>query len=134
MRLYPKKLNNIEELNAEKQLLQSQIEQIDPDGWFSLKVKDKASAAANTDTKQPFGGSIVNSLLDAGGIDMLLQLLPLFKSKTKKKEPEKNKEDDKPNLLIRAGVEFVGGYLKWKAIELSYKGLKKILTKRNKKA
>ncbi len=124
MRLYPKKLNSTEELMAEKQALQAQISLIDPDGIFSLKVDEKVKARA---TEKKSTANILGSLLGLDTIDIVLKMLPLITGSKKNKTSPKG-----PNILVKAGFEFIGGYLKWKAIELSYKGIKKLIGVRKK--
>ncbi len=124
MRLYPKKLNSTEELMAEKQALQAQISLIDPDGIFSLKVDEKVKARV---TEKKSTANILGSLLGLDTIDIVLKMLPLITGSKKNKTSPKG-----PNILVKAGFEFIGGYLKWKAIELSYKGIKKLIGVRKK--
>ncbi|MDR3680080.1 MAG: hypothetical protein P4L41_08950 [Flavipsychrobacter sp.] len=126
MRLYPKKLNGIDELMAEKLILEAQIGMIDPDGIFSLKVNQKAKVAdAVTEKKSTV--NMLGGLLGLDSIDLILKMLPLITGGKKTAAVKKG-----PNILVKAGFEFIGGYLKWKAIELSYKGIKKLISTRKK--
>ena len=45
--------------------------------------------------------------------------------------PKKRKKGRNPLKVV--AVEFIGGYLKWKAIELSYKGIRYLIKKRREK-
>jgi len=128
MRLYPKKLNSTAELMAEKQLLKLRLQQIDGDGMLSLKPRKKTDAEPAKKNE----GNLLGDILGSGTvIDIALKLLPML---TGKSGVNKTTEKKGPNLLVKGLIEFGGGYLKWKAIELSYKGLKSLISKSKKNA
>ncbi len=141
MRLYPKKLRNVEDLKREKQKLLKESRQLDKEDFLSL---DGILGKGKTDKD----GN------DAAGIGSLLDLLPVSnplvslgvkmagkllsgKGKSKEKdrdraEPVRGDKEDK-SWIKSIAVEFIGGYLKWKAIELSFNGIKHLIKKRKDK-
>ncbi len=131
MKLYPKRLNNASDLRAEKLLLQYKLEHLDADGMLSLKPGLKKTVAS--DKKNP--GNMLGEILGTGSIvDIALKLLPLLTGKGSNRVVEQKVQKKGPNILVKGLVEIGGGYLKWKAIELSYKGLKKLLSRPKKNA
>ena len=134
MRLYPKKLRNIHDLEREKKLLLKQTRRMDKDDLFSLdglttgkkkgKVKEEKSSASFVDML-PISNPVISTLLSL-----------LEKRLLKKSDKEAYLEYASPvlgkkhkSILAKIAKEFVLGYLKWKAIELSYKGAKVIVKK-----
>ena len=134
MRLYPKRLRNIEDLEREKKRLLKESKRMEEEGFLSL-------------------GSIVNNKADKDGSDSgLLDLLPISNplvtvliklvkqrffnkdnnSKTGNTVPGAE-EKRRKNPLKSIAVEFIGGYLKWKAIELSYEGMRLLIKRRKEK-
>jgi hypothetical protein len=134
MRLYPKKLRNIEDLEREKKLLRKESRDLDIDSLFSV---DGILGKKNKDKDD--GGSLFDFLpVSNPVVDLLVKFV---QKKLAKKNgdsgasyappPEKKKKGK--NLLKTVAVEFIGGYLKWKAIELSYKGIRHLIKKRKEK-
>ena len=129
MKLYPKKLRGIEDLEKEKKLLVRQSRQLEKEDFLSLenlttgkkkgKEKDESSAASLIDLL-PISNPYVKM-----GLDFLVKRFTAAR-KEKKEAPAQNTAPHKSKLRAIA-IEFIGGYLKWKAIELSYKGIKLII-------
>ena len=139
MRLYPKKLRNIDDLELELKSLQKQARKLDKEELLSLegltgggkkKPKDK-------EEEERGGGSIVDMLPISNPIvSTLLSLVEkrLLSNKSSSKQPKAAYIADAvagkgKSILFKVAKEVIGGYLKWKAIELSYKGAKKIAKK-----
>jgi len=129
MRLYPKKLRGIEDLEKEKKLLLRQSRQLEKEDFLSLdnltagkkKSKDKDdSPAASLVDLLPISNPFVKM-----GLDFLVKRFTASR-KERKEAPSQNTAPHKSKLKAIA-IEFIGGYLKWKAIELSYKGIKLII-------
>ena len=115
MALYSKKLRSIEDLEREKKLLQKERVRIEEEGFLSVE------------------GIFKNKGKEASGAASLLDLIPVSHPvadilirfvKNKLSQKESNSQED--NTAI-------GGYLKWKAIELSYKGVRHLIKKRKEK-
>ena len=134
MALYSKKLRSIEDLEREKKLLQKERVRIEEEGFLSVE------------------GIFKNKGKEASGAASLLDLIPVSHPvadilirfvKNKLSQKESNSQEDntasrtkKKNSkgpLKSLAVEFIGGYLKWKAIELSYKGVRHLIKKRKEK-
>ncbi len=136
MRLYPKKLRNIEDLEQEKKLLRKESSNLDIDTVLSfdgILGKKKKGKETNGDSSLldflPVSNPLVSLLvkfvqqkLAKGGNNPKATYTPQAEQKKQGKNPIKS-----------IAIEFIGGYLKWKAIELSYKGLRHLIKKRKKK-
>ena len=156
MSLYPKKLSNVEELRREQAQLKKQIEKMSFTDVFSI---DNLVGSGAQPGEKKEKNKAANEADDSAGSkwDFVLELLPMaypllepamnmakekvfsfFKSgskKTKKMQTEEgvNNEEKGGNIVRDVALEILTGYLKWKAIELSYKGIKLIIKKRNEK-
>jgi hypothetical protein len=127
MRLYPKKLRSLADLEREKQLLLKKNRQLDDEeflpGVEGLMTKG-ASAGALLDIL-PISNPLVSQVVK----------VVIGRLGKKDKEPKvapvaERRKNGKDSLIKKAAIEFVGGYLKWKAIELSFKGIKYLVKKR----
>lgn len=132
MRLYPKKLRNINDLEKEKKLLQKEARRMEEDGFLSM---DTLFSKKN-------GKEENFSLLDFlpvsnPAVDILVKLIKQRfsakedHSKAGAANSKEKKQGNNPLKVI--AFEVIGGYLKWKAISLSFKGIKYILKKRKEK-
>ncbi len=136
MKLYPKKLRSIDDLEQEKQILRKEIKQLDKEQFLSLDGLLGKKGSKGEDT----GIDVLSTVLDFLPISnpVVSQVVKLAVGWFSKKEdvpksgPWKEDTVKKPgkSLLQKAAIEFIGGYLKWKAIELSFKGIKYIIKKR----
>lgn len=144
MRLYPKRLNNLAELKQEKMLLKEQREQMDLEHLFT---NGGMNAEAGKDEGMGAGSGLLGMALSLLGSESLFgaaikhlpSIFSLFSKKKTKQQAYKNsktvaEENEKHPSLIMKVVKEVGlGYLKWKAIELGFKGIKKIINSRKQK-
>ncbi|HXS38070.1 MAG TPA: hypothetical protein VN721_15310 [Flavipsychrobacter sp.] len=122
MRLYPKRLNGLEDLKREKQILSYIKKQTEDEDFFP-----KIQLGSKKSSKGIF--SVISSLLSSEsglekGIALAGPLMGLFKSRRNKKKAKEeyraNKEPHK-NVFKSFLIGFVTGYLKWKAIEAAAK-------------
>ena len=137
MRLYPKKLRNIEDLERERKLLLKESKRMDEEEFLSLE------GILGSKKKGSDGNDGIGSLLDYlpvsnPMVSMLIKLVQ--KRRSKKADPPsrsytaKSEESKKGKSILKtAAIEVIGGYLKWKAIELSYKGISHLIKKRKEK-
>ncbi len=127
MKLYNKQLNSIEELRREKQKLKADLNSADKQGLFSLDDvlpgKNKNNGKADNDGGGLDIAGIATGLLSSlGNKDTLLSVgLPLLKVAGNQLEKGVVKK-----ILKEVGL----GYIKWKAIELSIKGIKHLVDKK----
>ena len=126
MRLYPKKLRSVADLEREKQLLRKESKQLDNEEFLSVDgLMGKSGGGGSLIDMLPISNPIVSQVVKivAGRLTR--------KAKAPKAAPRAEYgEEKKDSLLKRGAVEFIGGYLKWKAIELSYKGIRYLIKKR----
>ncbi len=136
MRLYPKKLRNVEDLEREKKLLRKETRRLEDEEFLSL------DSIFNKKSKDNEGGGFA-SLLDLLPVSNPLvgTFINLIKQRISKKADKPRQDTDNSSdskkkgksPLKKIAVEVIGGYLKWKAIELSFKGIKHLVKKRKEK-
>lgn len=131
MKLYKKKLRSVSELEQEKMRLKAAMSDIEKDSLFTVEgIVEEAT-------------SDISKKLDTTGLPGMLQdtLMPALSSvlgndstlgSTKKKKDKKSSKRGS-GLIGTVAKEFLGGYLKWKAVELSFKGIKMVISKQKKK-
>lgn len=157
MSLYPKKLRNVEELELEQLRLKKQLDKLNDQDIFQdmfsvgniLGSFKKGSGGKSSDGEESAAGGGIMSIA-MGLLPMAQPLLGSAMEMVKAKilnmgadKPKKEKLKNSPDAeskkekkkegksMVRAVVfELVTGYLKWKAIELSYKGAKYLIAKR----
>lgn len=138
MKVYSRKLHNLEDLENERKKLLKQQRQLDKEPFLSLD---------SITTRKKDGDK-------SGGVGALLGLIPLSspvigfigrlvkRQLTRKKDPVYKAAEYSHNIPGRAkgknmlrtvAIDVVSSYLKWKAIELSIKGAKKLIDKRREK-
>ena len=135
MKLYPKKINSLDELLKEKQRLKKEMLHT---GLVSFTLHDivsetnhsKEEVAQEQSPPKEDQDDILNSILSILGensaIAPLLEIVsPLIKKYTGK---QINK------IVIGVAKEVVVGYAKWKAVELSIKGVQWLIHNRKKKS
>ena len=135
MRLYPKKLRTVEDLEREKKLLLKESKRIEEEGFLSIegifnnKGDKEESGVASLLDFIPVSNPLVGML-----IKLARQKLSDKKNNPKVEATEDNSKKKKgKNPLKAVAFEVIGGYLKWKAIELSYKGIRNLVKKRKEK-
>jgi hypothetical protein len=122
MKLYSKRLNNLEELKREKHVLKYALKQSKSEDWLNLDSILKTNKdEKNTESAAEAGilGSIISGLGSKSLFNTVLAMAPplitmMSKSGSKKK---------KSSFIERAAKDVILGYIKWKAIELGYKGV-----------
>jgi len=139
MRLYPKKLRNIQDLEREQKLLRKQSKKLEKEEFLSL------DGLLNSKKEKSKGQDVIGSVIDMLPISnplikLGLKILQGRLSENGNSEAKKKAKAAPPittalhkSKLRAIAFEFIGGYLKWKAIELSYKGIRYYLKKRKEK-
>ncbi len=153
MSLYPKKLSNIEELRREQAQLRKQLDKLSFEDVFSMD--SLLGREKNTEKKE---SKVVAEAEETGGgkWDFVLELLPMaypllesvvnmakdkfFGLFTAKPKQGKKGDTDGDSIARQGGsivktvaLEILTGYLKWKAIELTYKGARHLIKKQQQK-
>ncbi len=135
MRLYPKKLRGIEDLERERKLLLKESRRMDDEGVLSM---DGVLGKKKKDGEEKEGGGSLIDLLPVS--NPVVNLLVKFIQRKLAQKANAPKQQfasageatvKRKHPLKAFAIEFIGGYLKWKAIELSYKGIR-VLIKRHK--
>ena len=136
MRLYPKKLRNVEDLEREKKLLRKETRRLEEEEFLSL---DSIFSKKSSEGEQAGFGSLLDFLpvsnpLVGTVINLIKQRLSRKADKPKQdNDNNANKKKKGKSPVKKIAVEVIGGYLKWKAIELSFKGIKHLVKKRKEK-
>jgi hypothetical protein len=136
MGIYPKKLRSVADLEREKKILRARSRKLEDEDFLSLesilgKSKGKEKNSDNEEESSlfdllPISNPIVKMAVKFIGNRLLKKNdnqqsgLDLSFSTAKKKSK---------HFARKVAVEFIGGYLKWKAIELTYKGIRHLLNK-----
>lgn len=149
MKIYPRELHSLKALEQEKRRLQKQLKELDEEEIFSLK----SITGKKDDNSKGGGGFDISSLLGMLPISnpFVTTLLPiiqrrLFKTVEDKLTFKKTKIDKVRTATAvdeqalhhtvmykvkkaagSAAKEVILGYLKWKAIELAYKGTRHLI-------
>lgn len=137
MRFYPKQLHSIQELKREKAALELRRKLTEEDDMFSFgdvipamgkKDKDKTSKE-NKQTGEQDGDGIVEMIsgfLDSFEMGDVLKIVggPIVGLAGKKL---------RNNVVLPVAKELVGGYLKWKAAELSIKAARHFIKAKKEK-
>lgn len=123
MKLYPKKLNSLEELKREKQVLKYARKHSKPEGFMDINIP----RPTKTEEKQSDYLSFVGDLLTSRNAgDMFLTVgLPLLKLVGRKTEK---------SFLKTIVGEVFGGYLKWKVLQMGVRGVRLLVHMQKEKA
>lgn len=145
MQIYPKELRSLKALEREKQKLHKQLQELDDEDFLSFTGKS-GKKQKGEESGNGFDLSSIISMLPISN-PFIATLLPILQRQIFKPGGKKRKaasgmveamESSHPVNKVKKAVFDVGkdvlfGYLKWKAIELSYKGVKKVLRDRREK-
>ncbi|WP_276132367.1 hypothetical protein [Polluticoccus soli] len=122
MRLYPKKLNSLEELKREKQVLKYARKHSKPEGFMDMIPKPSAKEDKQSDILS-FAGDLLTS---RSTIDTLMTLgLPMLKLVGRKTEK---------SFLKTVVGEVFGGYIKWKVLQMGVRGVRLLVHMQKEKA
>jgi hypothetical protein len=128
MKVYPKKLRSVADLEREKRLLRKEAKELDDEPFFGSKDGKKE------------GDGIT------GWLYMLPVANPIISLLTRLIEKKFGQTNTTPAAAAQSDIHFttrkapgvkglaievIGGYLKWKAIQLAYKAAKNAIKKRN---
>ncbi len=138
MKLYPKQLRTLEDLEKEKKRLRKEKRKLDQEDIFSLKgIMGKGDDDDDDDKGGGFDLSSLISMLPIKNplISMGVQMAGRIFSRKKKKAQNEEKDErttskKKPSRVRTIAFEILTGYLKWKAIELTYKATRNYIRKR----
>lgn len=137
MALYHKALNNLEELERERKALKQQLKDIEVEGTSSFSFLNSKNeddthdgySSAGVHTEE--GKNIMDNIMSVAGpllssvVELAFPVLGTKVGKAVKKTVFKSVRNVAGNV--------VGGYLKWKAVELSAKALWKLANRHKKK-
>ncbi len=121
MKLYNRQLKNLEDLRREKHMLQYAVRHTGD--WLSFRELERAAKKPNGG--QTTGAGLIATILSVAGsksiLHTIITLAPSLFTLIKKRSSGGRK---RPNPLGKLATEVIGGYMKWKAIELLYKGIR----------
>lgn len=117
MKLYSRQLNSLDELKQEKKMLKDRLKQTESEGFFSLSD----ILPVSKDGDDGLMSKLTGMLNDADTKELIMSLAgPALGALGNKVEKQ---------TLKKIAKEFLGSYVKWKAIELAYKGVKMLMDK-----
>jgi hypothetical protein len=134
MEFYSRKLHNVDDLEAEKRKLLKKKRHMDKEPFLSLSgVAGKEKKGGGEESSSllsflPVSGPVVSIITKLVSRQFGKRQAPSYKAVF-------NGAAEKPgrNILRSVAMDMVTGYLKWKAIELSIKGVQKLIDKRREK-
>jgi len=115
MKLYHKQLHSLEELKREKHVMKYAVKHTD--GWLSFKEMSKEARPKDAAALGMLG-SVISAVGSKSLFSSALTIVPAILNLMPKKEARKKK-----GVLESLAKEVVLGYLKWKAIQMSYRGV-----------
>jgi len=131
MKLYPKRLRSMDDLERERRALQRELKQMDKEEILSVEgllgKKDRGEGSDVFDTiidMLPVSNPLVKT-----GIGIVKDILKKRNAKAKPTEKKVPHEKKGPGIVARAAREFIGGYIKWKVVELSFKALRYLVNR-----
>lgn len=151
MRMYPKEIRSLKELEQEKKRLQKQLKELDEQELFSMDSLFGGGSKKKDAGEDAGGGFDISSLISMIPISspIIKTILPLVQGRImgmfQKKTPAATEQTASSssaaptpgqkvkNAALAVGKEVLLGYLKWKAIELSYKGVRHLVNKQKAK-
>jgi hypothetical protein len=118
MKLYSKQLHSLEELKREQHVLRYAKKHTDD--WLNFKDLDKDKE----DAEDAAGAGMLGTLLSAVGSKSMfsaaLAMAPPILTLMSKKSSSGRKRN---NPLEKLAKEVILGYVKWKAIQMAYRGV-----------
>ena len=125
MKLYNKKLTSLRELKQERQMLQRDIDK----GIAKKQVKENTEETPKE--KESFLSGLLSGATSGSLLTTALHIAPKVfdfidnrrKHSNKTHQAADNNKPNKENIVANVLKEVIGGYIKWKAIELTYKGI-----------
>ncbi|MCD6011434.1 MAG: hypothetical protein K0Q79_1296 [Flavipsychrobacter sp.] len=140
MGFYHKRLKGVDDLKREKRALLRQKEELDDEPFFSLDGVLGKGKKGSTAQRAVAEDEVVEG--SGFGMEDILSLLPVLSpaftlvsslaGKIFAKGKGENGQKEK-GLLSKVVSDVVWGYLKWKAIELSIKGVRHMMKKKKEK-
>ncbi len=149
MKLYPKELNSLKALEQEKRKLHKQLKELDEQEILSMEgimgkgSKSSGETPANFDLMSTVLSFLPISNPLVGPAIQMAQKFIFRKKEAKEKKVIQNYVSAEPyhepvgkkvkKVAKSVAFELITGYLKWKAIELTYKGVKHVIKARKEK-
>ena len=133
MSFYPKQIRSREELKLEKEKLLAQSGKTDIKQLFSLDDLLKSKDINKTPDKTSEEGDLIEKIfIESSLADLAMEYVAPLLQKACVKIGSAGKEVGK-KMFRSVAKEVLGGYLKWKAAELSYKAIAHLISSRKKK-
>ncbi len=121
MKLYRKRLHSLEELKRERQVLKYKKKHTGSEDWFNLKDLTGGKSGKEDDHPGILNASMMSTILSALGsksvVGTALSLAPTLVNLVSKRSGKKN-------VIEKMAMDVVGGYVKWKLVQMGYRGIK----------
>lgn len=142
MALYAKRLQSLDDLEREKARLKSQLAALDSQPmiaeealpWNQLKDFASNGMVSKLLAFVPIASSpIVQTVIGMAKRKFFNaeQAPPSAPTAKRPAKQEKEEEEEEDNIFLSIALDIAKGYLAWKAIQLSYKGVRYLLSRRS---
>ncbi|HTM64964.1 MAG TPA: hypothetical protein VL093_01470 [Flavipsychrobacter sp.] len=115
MKLYRKQLHSLEELKREKHVMKYAVKHTDD--WLSFKEMSKGARPKDAATLGMLG-SVISAVSSKSIFSTALTVVPAILNMMPRREAKKKK-----GILESLAKEVILGYVKWKAIQMSYRAI-----------
>ena len=115
MKLYHKQLHSLEELKREKHVMKYAVKHTDD--WLSFKEMSKGARPKDAATLGMLG-SVISAVSSKSIFSTALTVVPAILNMMPRREAKKKK-----GILESLAKEVILGYVKWKAIQMSYRAI-----------
>lgn len=124
MKIYDRKLSNLQDLRKERARLKNR-----------LKGTNAADKTDKEPSKENFLSGLLSGVTSGSMLTTVLNVAPTILDIIKNRSLPKaanvqrafTRQKKSKNFAANLLTDFIGGYIKWKILELSYKGLRKVL-------
>lgn len=118
MKLYSKQLNNLEALKREKHVMKYALKH--SDDWLNIKAMMGKSDSTDTAAGAGLFGTLISAFGSKSLFNTIIAIAPPVLTLISKNSSFFKK---RKNPLESIAKEVIGGYIKWKAVQLAYRGI-----------
>lgn len=139
MALYAKRLQSLDDLEREKARLKSQLAALDSQPmiaedalpWNQLKDFASNGMVSKLLAFVPIASSPIVQTVIGIAKRKFFNAEQAPPSAPTTKRPAKQEKEEEDNIFLSVALDIAKGYLAWKAIQLSYKGVRYLLSRRS---
>lgn len=129
MKLYPKQLHSLEELKREQHVLKYAAKHTDD--WLSLKELGGSSSSTDNAAGAGILGTVISAFGSKSIFNVILAIAPPVMTLLSRHSSSSKK---RKNPLESLAKELIIGYVKWKAVQLAYRGVRNVFRHKGKES